>query len=761
MPIYGYFSNIFSEKKNLKMKPKTKVKPKEKRMQYDAENLKKAINAVNSGMSKKQAAKQFQVPRSTIQFRINNPDKINPRPGPSTVLTESEEKDIVNWIVQSSKKGFPRRKEDIQHSVSVFIKKSNRSSCFTDNCPGEKWLKLFLKRHPEISIRTPESVTAASSVVSEKDIRGWFNGIEKYLKDNEYFDILSDPSRVFNGDETNFLLCPKTGVVLALKGDKNIYEIDRGQAKSAITVMFTFCANGDTTPPMVILPYKRLPGEIASKVPKEWGIGLSDNGWMKAELFYDYIKNVLHPYLVKEGKIFPVILFVDGHKTHLTLQVSELCSDLGIILIALYPNCTRILQPADVAAFFPLKCAWKQCVLRWRRDHPAQALTKTEFVPILKTAIEVSLKSDTIKNGFRACGLQPWNADALDYTKCLGDSKGKQTSQTLPTNKTSENDPQHPKPMTRNDFINIVSWDTIDKLNRKEEQTIHDASKLLQNLWHFFGDVLDAATIETSNDIPMNSLLQEQQLDIENMPVVMASDLSESDCETSHLTVSHEVEVHSTHRSFEPNLPSDLKISPQPTDVSPHLHISKEGIEYDKDSETVETQIVNSPDVLNEPPTPSNKINIQSSVLTENIIYPSWTPKTPCKLNLTPVKLNDILILPKTPIRKGTKNSERTSFVLTSEEWQRKETEKKMAKEQKEEGIKKRRLEREQKKLSQKDKKPLPVKGKGGKGRKGKVDNTPEHIDYNVPSTSRCKTTKNFFTETDILKMLADSDDEM
>lgn len=464
-----------------KMKTKKLSKHKEKRMKYNAENLKMALDAVKIGMSKKQAAKQFQVPRSTIQFRLKNPEKTNPRPGPSSVLTDTEENVLVNWIIQSSKRGFPRRKEDIQYSVSDFLRKAKRRSLFKNDLPGDKWLKLFLRRHPEIAIRTPESITAASSVVSESDIRSWFNGIEKYLKDNEFFDILTDPSRVLNGDETNFLLCPKTGVVLALKGDKNVYEIDRGQAKSAITVMFTFCANGDLTPPMVILPYKRLPGEIASKIPKEWGIGLSDNGWMKADLFFDYIKNVLHPYLIKEGKIFPVILFVDGHKTHLTLQVSELCSDLKIILIALYPNCTRILQPADVAAFFPLKCAWKQSVLRWRRDHPAQALTKLEFVPILKTAIKGSLKPDTIINGFRACGLQPWNTDALDYTKCLGDSKGKQTGQSQP----SGNDIDQHNQMTKDDFINIVGKETINKLNRKDLNTIHDASKLLQSLDFF------------------------------------------------------------------------------------------------------------------------------------------------------------------------------------------------------------------------------------------------------------------------------------
>lgn len=90
-----------------------KAKPKEKRIKYDAENLKKALNAVKNDMSKKQAAKEFQVPRSTIQFKLNNPTKEYPRLGPTTVLTETEESILVNWIVQSAKKGFPRRKENI------------------------------------------------------------------------------------------------------------------------------------------------------------------------------------------------------------------------------------------------------------------------------------------------------------------------------------------------------------------------------------------------------------------------------------------------------------------------------------------------------------------------------------------------------------------------------------------------------------------------------------------------------------------------
>jgi hypothetical protein len=112
-----------------------------------------------------------------------------------------------------------------------------------------------LKRHQILTIRTPEAVTSASGNVAEADIRKWFSQIEDYFEEKQYTDILKDPTRIFNDDETAFQLCPKIGKVLTPKGAKNIYEIDQAAAKSNITVMFTFAASGNLTPPMLIYPY--------------------------------------------------------------------------------------------------------------------------------------------------------------------------------------------------------------------------------------------------------------------------------------------------------------------------------------------------------------------------------------------------------------------------------------------------------------------------------------------------------------------------
>lgn len=246
--------------------------PKRESKTYNEIKIQEALNEIKRGMCKKTVAKKFGIPRSTLQFRLSDKFK-KIRHGPNTYLTAEEEEIIVSWILDSCRKGFPRRKDDIVASVKKFLDENPRNTPFHDNTPGKRWFQSFLIRHPILTRRTSEAVTNASSNVSESNIRKWFNDIEQYLHEKGYFEILQDATRVFNGDETCFLLCPKTGKVLAPKGSKNVYEVDLGNAKSNLTVMFTFGASGVTTPPMVIYPYKRLPPQITDSIPKGWGIG--------------------------------------------------------------------------------------------------------------------------------------------------------------------------------------------------------------------------------------------------------------------------------------------------------------------------------------------------------------------------------------------------------------------------------------------------------------------------------------------------------
>ena len=54
-------------------------------------------------------------------------------------------------------------------------------------------------------------------------------------------------------------------------------------------------------------------------------------------------------------KTGPVILFLDGHKSHETLALVEIAKKHGITLFVFPPHTTHLLQPLDVGVFGPFK----------------------------------------------------------------------------------------------------------------------------------------------------------------------------------------------------------------------------------------------------------------------------------------------------------------------------------------------------------------------------------------------------------------------
>ncbi|XP_055602152.1 uncharacterized protein LOC129750957 isoform X2 [Uranotaenia lowii] len=375
-------------------------------------------------LSKRQAAKTYGIPRATLQFRLGSKFKGDPRKGKPTVLSNEEEAKIVHHIQQMERKGFPITKPGLLMRIKSFIKENKRETPFRNGIPGRKWYESFMKRHPELSERIPEAVSQASSRVSENNIREWFSKVYGYLEEHGLTAVLNNPSRIFNADETSFVLSPVPKKVIASKGNKNVNFVLRGRSKENITVLFAFSADGNVLPPDVILPLKRMKRSTIQNYPPEWGLGSSPNGWMDTRNFLLYVKKIFVPFLFKHKIELPVIFFVDGHSSHMAYEAAEECLKNKIILVALFPNATHILQPADVAIFRPLKSAWTNTV----EIVGATKISTENFGTILPEAMRKAFKKETIVNGFRCCGLYPFDANAVNYSKCI--SKG------LPTNNT-------------------------------------------------------------------------------------------------------------------------------------------------------------------------------------------------------------------------------------------------------------------------------------------------------------------------------------
>lgn len=352
--------------------------------------------------------------------------------GPPSTLGEKYEKMLVVWIGELAKRGFPIVKWDLISSVEKIVRDMGISNKFNNGRPGKKWFKLFLQRNKEIAKRTVEKLTKNRASVTPAMLRNWFHEVRSYLTENDLLSVMENPERIFNMDESGFMLCPKGEKVLGLKGQKNVYEVC-GKDKEQCTILLATSASGLLAPTLIVYSGQRLPKGVGDHMPDGWGLAKSEKGWITGEVFYEYIANVFYPWIKKKEIALPVILFVDGHSSHLTYHLSNFCNEVGIVIVALNPNATHIIQPLDVSVFGPLKKKWTREVHKWRMENSQISINKLQLPKLLHGILQNDLHPQVIVNGFRKCGLYPFDEEAIDYTKCSNEiilSADQETSET-------------------------------------------------------------------------------------------------------------------------------------------------------------------------------------------------------------------------------------------------------------------------------------------------------------------------------------------
>lgn len=396
---------------------KKKNAPVRKRFLYSLHTLQCAVEAVEKGMNLHRASIAFEVPYATLHNKVSGKSAVTSRhSGPESILGLDAENMLVEWLIGCAKMGFPISKDGLFDSVKKIIDKSKTESLFKNNRPGKTWFRNFMKRHPELTEKKAEYVNRARGSVTESKIRDWFNEVTLLLGPD--VNVLSDPRRVFNMDESGFFLVPNGDKIIAPRG-RHVYEESSSNDKENVTTLFAVNASGNFAPPLSLFKYVRLPSSLFEAAPKGWGIGKSPNGWMNSQCFFEYVSNVFLPFLQSSEIPLPVIIFLDGHTSHLSLELSEFCSSNKIILVALFPNSTHILQPLDVAVFGPMKRKWKAIVRQWRIDHEGMELKKQNVPTALSIFLNDPNMAKNIVSGFKCTGLFPYNADNVDYTKIV------------------------------------------------------------------------------------------------------------------------------------------------------------------------------------------------------------------------------------------------------------------------------------------------------------------------------------------------------
>ena len=118
-------------------------------------------------------------------------------------------------------------------------------------------------------------------------------------------------------------------------------------------------AAGFPLPPMIIYPKAYPGGAYTFEGPDDALYGKSESGYVDSELFTKWMEKIFLKFAVPER---PIILFIDGHKSHINLDVVDMARNNNVILFCLPPHTTHALQPLDVAVFKSFKNHFSKAV---------------------------------------------------------------------------------------------------------------------------------------------------------------------------------------------------------------------------------------------------------------------------------------------------------------------------------------------------------------------------------------------------------------
>lgn len=145
---------------------------------------------------------------------------------------------------------------------------------------------------------------------------------------------------------------------------------------------------------------------------------------MDGELFLSWMTKLFIPYTAQHR---PTLLIIDGHVSHITIDVIDVARENDIILYCLPPHTTNILQPLYVVISRPVKQYFAELTgnikLATLGTTKVSQVNKTNFTAIFREAFEHAMTLATLGNSFRKCGIYQYNPDAIDKSRLMCSSQ--------------------------------------------------------------------------------------------------------------------------------------------------------------------------------------------------------------------------------------------------------------------------------------------------------------------------------------------------
>lgn len=268
---------------------------------------------------------------------------------------------------------------------------------------GKDWLNGFLQRHPQLSFRKPEPTSIArATAFNRQNVDRFFNLLKDILQ-----RIKVNTMSIWNMDESGFQTVQTPGRVICRRGTRRVGKVTSAERGQLVTLAMTISAAGNSIPPFFVFPRARMSPVLLNGAP-DGSVGVASNsGWMNEGLFFKYLEHFKKNTRCSQND--PVLLLVDNHNSHLSIDALDFAHDNGITILSFPPHCTRRMQPLDVSVFGPMKNYYNEAVDVWMTNNPGKLVHVQDIPGLIDATLAKTLKPTTIKSGFRASGIAPFN----------------------------------------------------------------------------------------------------------------------------------------------------------------------------------------------------------------------------------------------------------------------------------------------------------------------------------------------------------------
>lgn len=181
-------------------------KKKTDRQKWSLTNLNQAVDAVlKKEMGVKKAALQFNVPKTTLWNYVQKKQKdgtieLTKSMGKYVcVFSPTQEAEIVKFLQDMEARLFGLTMLDCRRLAFQLAERNNLPHPFNKETQmaGEDWMRSFLSRHPELSLRKPEATSGVRAMgFSQLGVNSFFE-LLKYTIDKYKLS----PDQAYNFDE--------------------------------------------------------------------------------------------------------------------------------------------------------------------------------------------------------------------------------------------------------------------------------------------------------------------------------------------------------------------------------------------------------------------------------------------------------------------------------------------------------------------------------------------------------------------------------